>query len=101
MPATKSTVVPKLAEIAERIHAHLKKSEREETLTPSKKRTLCWQPHAYAPGGRVMCSYISYQGSDSLKKAEALRYLTMLDAGYVGRRYEALSEPTPADPLQE
>lgn len=45
---------------------------------------------AYATGRFVYITYISYQRASHLTKEQAVRYLKLLDAGYVGRHFEAL-----------
>lgn len=88
----------KLKEIAERIHAHLKRIEADKVLnvSPGQNRQLLFHAGAIASGRYVLCMYISFEGRSSLTKDEALRYLAKLDAGYVGRHYEALrEEPAP------
>lgn len=87
----------KLAEIAERIHAHLKRFEADPKLNPwrngkvgSTKPYYC--VNAFAAGSRVMVVYITYQSTTGLTKAEAEAYLAWLDAGNVGRHYEQQRE---------
>lgn len=85
----------KLAQLADRIHAHLKRLESDDTVNVSRdgKRKLFWCSGARASGNRVFCTYVSYQGKTSLTRDEATRYLAKLDAGVVGRHFEALREP--------
>jgi hypothetical protein len=52
--------------------------------------SLYWHGHAWRGGSRVMVRYVSYQSASSLTKEEAEQYLAWLDAGNVGRHYEAL-----------
>jgi hypothetical protein len=84
---------PKLAEIASRINAHLKRFERDRSGI-NKLDSHGLQPYYNAgafPAGRyVGVCYINYQGVTNLTKADALKYLAKLDAGYVGRHWDAL-----------
>ncbi|MFN8820303.1 MAG: hypothetical protein ACK5ZA_01035 [Betaproteobacteria bacterium] len=84
-----------LAELAERIRTHLERLEADDTVNVSRdgKRKLFWCSGACASGNRVFCTYLSYQGQSSLTRDEATRYLAKLDAGFVGRHFEALREP--------
>ena len=69
----------KLAEIAARINAHLKRFEPY------------YGARAWAGGRWVYVAYTSSLEFDShLSKADAERYLDWLDAGNVGRHWEAL-----------
>lgn len=89
----------KLAEIAARISAHLKRFEadRKGINKDSKGNGMGLRPYygawCFTAGSKVGVTYVSYQGHSYMSKADALRYLAMLDAGYVGRHYEALREP--------
>jgi hypothetical protein len=85
----------KLGEIAERIDAHLKRFERDkEVNAPVKHNAMSLRPFfnasAFAAGRYVCVKYISYQATQSLSKSDAGKYLAWLDAGNVGRHYEAL-----------
>ena len=83
---------PKLAEIATRIHAHLKRFEADPKINRYKDadrhqrglHPFYWSG-AYVGGSRVGVRYISYQGATCLTKQEALGYLAWLDAGNVGK----------------
>lgn len=92
----------KLQEIAERITPYLKRFEADEdwnkvewesrTHGPQTGSKL-YNAHASWPGGRyVAVTYISYQGSRNLTKAEALAYLHWLEAGGKGRHTDMPSE---------
>lgn len=87
-----------LVEIAQRIAAHLTRFEADKG-----PRGVNWWHDGKVNGTRpffmtgaaksgryVGVSYVSYQGPTYLTKAEAARYLAALDAGFVGRHYEAL-----------
>ncbi len=80
-----------LVEIAERISAHLKRIERDKALNPTSNGGMGTRPYfeayAWRAGKYVIVRYVSYQGSTSLRHAEALRYLTWLDAGNVGKHW--------------
>lgn len=84
----------KLKEIADRISVHLKAMEKERptkrwTDDKGKERemTLYYCATARPAGGRIAISYISYQHTSHLKKADAERYLAWLDAGNKGKHY--------------
>lgn len=89
----------KLSEIAKRIHAHLKRFEADPAVAsrpdprhPDNERAAIAQYYnggAWASGRYVGIKYISYQPEYFLTKQEALAYLAWLDAGNVGRHYEA------------
>ncbi len=86
--------------LADRINSHLKRFEEDPKInrykdpTPEQELGSGLRPYygAYAwPSGRfVRVIYISYQGSSVMTKDQAEEYLEKLDAGYVGRHYEAL-----------
>jgi hypothetical protein len=82
-------------EIGQQINAHLKRFEADPKINVDRspeKRGLFPYFRAGASGHRahVYVSYISYQGQSTLKRADALKYLAWLDAGNVGRHFEAL-----------
>jgi hypothetical protein len=82
----------KLDEIASRISAHLKRFEGDpKTNIDRSGRGLFdyYGAHATRAGSYVSVTYISYQGSRTLRKDEALAYLAWLDAGGVGTHYTA------------
>jgi hypothetical protein len=88
----------KLIEIADRISAHLARFEADPIINapaPSRMGSSeglkkYWHSRARQAGAYVGIVYIAYQGASNISKAEALRYLAWLDAGNVGRHYEAL-----------
>lgn len=92
----------KLDEIAARISAHLKRFEKDPkinvTVGGSSGVRTYYNTSAARCGSRVGVCYVSYQGWTNLKKADAEAYLAWLDAGNVGRHYEALLERD-GDPL--
>jgi hypothetical protein len=82
----------KLADIAKRIDAHLKRFERDRSINeidPVSKCSRFYYAGARASGSRVCITYITYQGISCIKKVEAICYLKWLDAGNVGRHWEA------------
>ncbi len=81
---------PKLAEIAERITAHLKRMERNPEIERGVGFRLMYS-RAWDSGPVVRITYVG-QGSIALRKADALKYLEWLDAGNNGRHWEALRE---------
>ena len=87
----------KLKEIADRIYAHLKRFETDPKINKNTKPdrsglSLYFWAGAGVAGNRVYVKYINYQEGVNLKKAEAIKYLEKLDAGFVGRHYEALRD---------
>ena len=86
----------KLKDIASRIRAHLRRFEDDPKINTTKPQPYGGVPYfwvnAYAAGRFVYVTYISYQGNSHLTKDEATRYLAWLDAGNVGRHFEAFRE---------
>jgi len=83
-------------EIAAAINAHLKRFEADRAGINADKPGTGLRPYFWANAHgdkRVWVTYITYQGSTSLTKAQAIRYLEMLDAGFVGRHFEAFRQP--------
>lgn len=86
-----------LSEIAARIDVHLKRFEKDPEINryrnPNKAQEKL-HPYflavSWANGKYVRVCYVSYQGNTHLSKEDALRYLAWLDAGHVGRHYEAV-----------
>jgi hypothetical protein len=91
-----------LQQLADRIHAHLQRFEADPVInrygkgaTPA-QQALHPYYHAvcgYGGGSKIFISYVSYQGNSFLTWVEAAQYLEKLDAGFVGRHYEALRKP--------
>ena len=91
-----------LTETGERINAYLKRFEADKEINKTiyydssraGKRESAGRSYYYAHARRagrfVRVCYISYQGGYPLTGAEAERYLAWLDAGGVGRHFEAL-----------
>ena len=92
----------KLRDIAARIDAHLKRFEADKSGVnvertysnnrgqASKLRSYFGAGSGYAGGRYIFVRYVCYQDGSHITKEEALRYLAWLDAGNVGRHYEAL-----------
>lgn len=84
----------KLAELAERIDAHLRRLEADKdvNVNPRAPKLKMLYSAAAEPAGRfVAIRYVSYQGFMNVSKADALAYLAALDGGFVGRHFEALA----------
>lgn len=82
---------PKLAEIAERILAHLKRIEKDLKLNPRRRPGGLldyYNVNCFPAGARIEIVYVSYQGWSYISKVEALAYLAWLDAGNVGKHWE-------------
>jgi len=81
-------------ELAPRIAAHLKRFEADPKINRGgeghEARPRFWQAGAGSSGRYVFVRYIAYQGNTFLSRDDAARYLAWLDAGNVGRHYEAL-----------
>lgn len=100
---TTGATAPKLKEIASRINAHLKRFEADPVINAGyiDARRKGLHPYylagAWSSGNRAYVSYVNYQGSSSLTKADAIAYLAWLDAGNVGTHWRA---PEPVDPTE-
>ena len=93
-------------ELAQKIDAYLRRFERSPKINPGKRynqEKKKWVPDpmglrdyygASARGDRrrVWIIYITYQGGSYLSIEDAQKYLAWLDAGNVGRHYEAIRE---------
>jgi hypothetical protein len=84
-------------EIGKKIHAHLKRFERDPVINVRKSVEYGTVPYynVYARGSGktgkyVYITYISYQGHVRLSRDDAEKYLAWLEAGNVGRHFEAL-----------
>lgn len=86
----------KLQEIAGRIAEHLKRFEADPKINKRVDGTTPYY-HAYAwpAGSRVGVKYVSYQIEWYLTKAEAVRYLDLLDGGAVGQHHILMREDWP------
>jgi len=103
MKVTKTEIA---REIAQKINAHLQRFEKSPKLNPGERydqKTKKWKrdpsglrnyygAHARGDRHRVWIVYITYQGGRHLSIEDAQKYLAWLDAGNVGRHYEALRE---------
>lgn len=79
-------------ELAARISAHLKRWEADSTINTKDAKygtSRFYRAGAYSHGGWVTVTYVGYQGQTSLRKADAERYLAKIEAGFVGRHFEA------------
>jgi hypothetical protein len=88
----KTTKPLKLGEIAERIHAHLKRFEADPEINrkdPTYKTRRFYMASATSTGRYVSVRYINYQGHSNLERPEAEGYLAWLDAGNVGEHYKS------------
>lgn len=106
MTAKKVTKTEVADQIAQRINVHLKRFERDPKINPGKRYSEAkkkWVSDAmgvhdyYGAGARgdrhrVWVKYVTYQGGSHLSIEDAEKYLVWLDAGNVGRHYEALRE---------
>ena len=93
------TKVRPLSEVAEAISKHLSRFETDSSINTRLGRggealRRFYGSGSYASGRFVYVSYISYQGASFLTRVEAEKYLSWLDAGNVGRHYEALAPTT-------
>jgi hypothetical protein len=82
----------KLAEIAAKINAHLKRLEADEgynVTNPQYGTSPLWNSGSYDAGRYVSIVYVSYQRRSNFSKDRALKYLAWLDAGNKGKHYDA------------
>ena len=84
-------------EIAARIDAHLKRFEADpeiNAIDPRYGTSPFWRAFAQVKqgtrGAGVRIKYVGYQIERTICKADAERYLAWLDAGNVGKHWEAL-----------
>jgi hypothetical protein len=80
----------KLAEIASRIQAHLKRFEADPVINkvPAGRMTHPYYlVNVWAAGAYVQIRYVGFQGNYSLRKQEAKEYLDWLDTGNVGKHF--------------
>lgn len=83
----------KLSEIAARIDDNLKRFEADPEINrPAgfSRMKPYFGSRAGATGRYVFVIYIDYQRHNNLSKSDALKYLAWLDAGNVGKHWEAL-----------
>jgi hypothetical protein len=84
--------VMKLAEIAQRIDAHLRRFEHDKSINKdiSKEGTglhLYYDAGAGASGRFVHVTYVRYREPNHLTREQATAYLDWLDAGNIGTHY--------------
>ena len=109
-PTKKPAKTPTKTEIAtvlaQKINAHLRRIENDKVLNPGRrfdKDHKTWVPdemgtrsfygaRAMGDRHRVWIIYVTYQGGNYVPIADAETYLAWLDAGNVGRHFEALRE---------
>lgn len=87
-----------LEEIAQCIHAHFQRFERDPRInkrTSSNSILPFYNAGASANKKIVHVTYISFQLTTKLSKDEALAYLAWLDAGNIGTHYEQQREAKP------
>lgn len=89
--ATESDVEEmKLKEIAAEIQVHLKHFENTRQINKVDtvyKTSLYYNASARKAGNFIKVCYVSYQGTSTLNKKDAMKYLEWLDAGNVGTHY--------------
>ena len=81
---------PTLGQLASKIYEHLRRIERNPALNsedPTYKVTPYFSVGAQRSGSRVRVTYVSYQGSHTLTREEAVGYLAWLDGGNVGTHF--------------
>ena len=105
-PAKAPTKTEIAASIAQKINAHLQRIEHDKALNPGErfdKDQKTWVPDemgvrsyygARSRGDRhrVWIIYVTYQGGSYVSIEDAEKYLAWLDAGNVGRHFEALRD---------
>lgn len=87
----KKTKTQELIDLADAIHAHLKRFEKSPKINkidPHYKTHPYYYVSAAQCGRRVEVTYVTYQGASKLSKEQAEGYLVWLDAGNVGTHYE-------------
>lgn len=92
----------KLADLAEKIDAYLKKWEADKVgvnKADSGGHRKFYCANACAMGNRIAIKYVSFQGSSRLSRGEAERFLARLDGGYIGSHHGLdLSAPEEESP---
>lgn len=85
-----------MSELAEWINLYLKMFEGDPKINKKDDRNIprFWHSFCHYPGRgpKISVKYISFQHTSTLSKAEAEKYLEWLEAGNVGRHYEALRD---------
>ena len=85
----------RLAQLAARIDAHLRRFEADPQINAPRERgglttTPYYQAFATAHRRRVLIQYVSYQHQSALTAEQARAYLDWLDAGNVGTHHRAI-----------
>ena len=86
--------------IASRIYAHLRRWEADKTINKKTNSSGTGLPNYYMAGAHVAgrfvgVRYINFQGTTNLTRKHAAHYLDMIEAGYVGRHWEAFRKSPP------
>jgi len=83
---------PTLTEIAAGINKHLVRFEADPKINTRyggpQGTSAYYYARAWRTGNRVAVSYVTYQGTRKITRAEALAYLDWLNAGNVGKHYD-------------
>lgn len=84
-------------QVAQRLNAHLQRWEADKTINESMGSSGCgryYKASAYALNkNKVQVCYISYQGSTSLTRLQAVWYLALIEERkFVGRHHEAFRQ---------
>lgn len=79
----------KFEEIASKINEHLQRLSQS-----GQDKVKLYQPFAYysGKGPKMYVRYVFYWTEDYLSKAEAIEYLSWLDAGNIGYQYHCKKE---------
>lgn len=85
---------PNMKELAARIDAHLKRFEADPEINKPRRDGThpYYQCGAWSAGRWLNVLYVDYQGTTSLTRTQAEQYLAWLDAGNVGRHWDAERE---------
>lgn len=84
------------SEVADKIDAHLKRWEADKrgVNRDDRRDGAGCRPYycagSWAAGGWVCICYVSYQGVSKVRAEQAEKYLRWIEAGNVGRHYQAL-----------
>ena len=94
------------AALAQKINAHLQRIEHDQALNPGRRFDKDQKTWVLDESGvrsfygarsmgdryRVWIIYVTYQGGSYMSIEDAEKYLAWLDAGNVGRHFEALRD---------
>jgi hypothetical protein len=95
-----------LTEIAKRIDGHLRRMACDpefnkerfwHSLKTGRQESMgrpLYGASARRAGNRVSVTYVAYQGSHNMPRADALAYLAWLEAGNRGTHFQAASNPS-------